>query len=138
MKGGYTIVFADDEPWGLSAPLRLALESRGYTCPSFSDVTAAWDYIRSHKVDVVVTDIMMPGGASFPDIDSLNAGFFFVKLIREQFRRLPIICLSVIADQKKINELKRQGVLYLRKGETPLETAVALIESKATGRVSFG
>jgi DNA-binding NtrC family response regulator len=134
----YTIVFVDDEPWGLSAPLRLALESRDFNCRSFADVTSAWEFIQNNTVHVVITDIMMPGGTSFPDIDSLSAGFFFVKLIRRDFPKLPVICLSVIADQKKINELKKQNVLYLRKGETPLDTAVRLIESKATGRVSFG
>jgi CheY-like chemotaxis protein len=138
VKQTYTIVFVDDEPWGLSSPLRLALESRGFICPSFSDMSSGWEFIKNNAVDVVVTDIMMPGGPSFPDVDSLTAGFHFVKLIRENFGNLPIICLSVIGDQKKINELKKQNILYLRKAETPLETAVRLIQSKATGHISFG
>lgn len=134
----FTIVFVDDEPWGLGAPLRLALESRNFECPSFSDMSSAWRFIQNSTVHVVVTDIMMPGGEDYPDVDSLTAGFFFVKLIRKKYPKLPVVCLSVIGDQGKINELKRQNVLYLRKGETPLETALRLIESKATGRISFG
>jgi hypothetical protein len=80
---------------------------------------------------------MMPPGDAFPTVDSATAGFFFVREIRRHFPRLPIICLSVIADVEKIEELKKQNILYLRKGETPLETAMALIESKATGKISF-
>ena len=136
-KPRYTILFVDDEPWNTQA-LRLSLEARDYNCISCTNMSDAWEILQGSKVDVVVTDIMMPGGDTFPDVDSSAAGFYFVKLIREKLPRLPIICLSVIGDPEKIQSLKKQNVLYLRKGETPLENALKLIESKATGRISFG
>lgn len=101
-------------------------------------MTDAWRVLAERSIDVVVTDIMMPAGEAFPDVDSATTGFYLVKRIRERFGRLPIICLSVINDPEKIKNLKKQDVLYLQKGETPLETARKLIESKATGKMSFG
>ena len=132
----FTILFADDEPW-LSDALRLSLESRGYDCISARSATEAWQTLERQSVDVVVTDIMMPGGDLFGDTDSEETGFEFVRRIRQRWPRQAVICLSVIGDSGKIQELKRQNVLYLRKGETPLETALKLIISKATGKMSF-
>jgi CheY-like chemotaxis protein len=132
----YSILFVDDEPW-LTEPLRLSLESRQYSCISTTSASEAWEYLDSHPVDVIVTDVMMPAGDLFPNVDSSEAGFHFVRRVRQRWPRMSLICLSVIADSERIDELKRQNILYLRKGETPLSTALRLIESKATGRVSF-
>jgi DNA-binding response OmpR family regulator len=132
----HTILFVDDEPW-LSEALRLSLEARGFVCISKRNMTDAWAVLEKQRIDVVVTDIMMPAGDGFPSVDSSSAGFHLVRRIRQQWPKMAIICLSVIADIEKIEELKRQNILYLRKGETPLETAVKLIQSKATGIMSF-
>jgi len=129
------ILFVDDEPW-LSQPLRLTLEADGFKCVSRTDMSSAWDYVKTNNVSVVVTDTMMPGGDNFPEIDSSEAGYHFVTLLRKERPKISIICLSVIGDQTKIQQLKRQNVHYLRKGETPLSTAVKLIVSKASGRYS--
>jgi CheY-like chemotaxis protein len=96
-------------------------------------MTSAMEFLRKEQVSVLVTDIMMPSGDKFPGIDSSETGFHFVARVRNQFPNVAIICLSVIGDQSKIRKLKKDGVLYLRKGETPLQTAARLIESKATG-----
>jgi DNA-binding NarL/FixJ family response regulator len=100
-------------------------------------MTEGWRYLERNTVHVLVTDIMMPAGEAFPGVDSSSAGFYFVRKVRETFPKVAIICLSVIADVEKIEELKRKNILYLRKGETPLETARQLVESKATGKISF-
>ena len=116
----FRILFADDEPW-LSVALRLSLEGRGYECISKETASDAWRVFEQEKIDVVVTDVMMPGGDLFAEIDSEETGFEFVRRIRQRWRDQAVICLSVIADSEKIQSLKRQNVLYLRKGETPLE-----------------
>ncbi len=94
-------------------------------------------YLDEHEVSVLVSDIMMPSGEDFPGIDSSETGFHFVSMVRDEFPDVRIVCLSAIGDQSKIQKLKRQGALYLRKGETPLATAASLIESKATGVINF-
>ncbi len=128
----FTILLVDDEP-SLSEALKASLEARNLHCVSKSDMSSALEYIELNKVSVLVTDIMMPAGDSFPGVDSSETGFYFVSLVRKKWPEISIICLSVIGDQNKINKLKKQNVLYLRKGETPLGTAVNLIESKARG-----
>ena len=58
-------------------------------------------------------------------------------MLRNKYPNKQIICLSVIRDQQIISDLKKRGVLYLRKGETSLAVASKLIESKAKGIASF-
>lgn len=130
-----TILFVDDEPASTYA-LRLLVEAKGFRCESVTDMTAGMEYLRNHKVSVLVSDIMMPSGDAFSEIDSSETGLHLVAKVRREFPDVSVICLSVIGDQSKIQKLKKQGVLYLRKGETPLDTAARLIESKATGSYS--
>jgi CheY-like chemotaxis protein len=135
-KSQHTILFVDDEPW-FNAPLRETLQARGFNCASCTDVASALQFLAKNEVSVLVTDIMMPAGAGGPAVDSAEAGFAFVAEVHGKWPHLSIICLSVIGDQKKIRALKKEGVLYLRKGETPLQTAVSLIASKATKTYSY-
>ena len=127
-----TIVFVDDEP-SSTEPLRLLLEAKGFDCVCLTDMSEAIEFIRQWDVSVLVSDIMMPSGDAYPEIDSSETGFHLVTMVRKEFPEIKIICLSVIGDQSKIENLKKLGVLYLRKGETPLSTAARLIESKVTG-----
>lgn len=132
----HTILFVDDEP-GFTEPLRMLLEAKGFHCVSKEDMTSAWEYLNNNNVSVLVSDIMMPGGTKFSNIDSSETGFHFVTKVRKEFPKVAVICLSVIGDQRKIRDLKKQRILYLRKGETPLDTAAKLIESKATGIIQY-
>ena len=111
----------------------MLLEAKGFRCESSRDMSSAMECLNRRNVAVLVSDIMMPSGKAFPEIDSSETGFHFVRRVRRDFPDVAVICLSVIGDQSKIQQLKKQGVLYLRKGETPLDTAARLIESKATG-----
>ncbi len=132
----HIILFVDDEPI-TTEPLRLLLEAKGFECVSRTDMSSAMTFLRCNPVSVLVTDIMMPSGNQFPGIDSSETGFHFVNKVRDEFPDVGIVCLSVIGDQNKIQKLKKRGTLYLRKGETPLDTAARLIESKATGVISY-
>ena len=136
MKKKHTILFVDDEPM-FTEPLRLLLEAKGFNCVSLTDMSSAVEFLDHNEVSVLVSDIMMPSGEAFPGIDSSETGFHFVSMVRQEFPEVRVVCLSVIGDQSKIQKLKRQGALYLRKGETPLDTAASLIESKATGVINF-
>ena len=135
-KNQLKILFVDDEPWGTEA-LRLKLQGRGFICETATDMSSALKIIDNDKYEVVVTDIMMPAGEDFPDVESSNTGIKFAEKIRQKYPDMQIICLSVIGDQKIINSLKKKGVLYLRKGETSLDVASRLIETKAKGVASF-
>lgn len=131
-----TILFVDDEPW-FHESLRYALEAKGFECLSATDMSEAIRTMGSREIAVVVTDIMMPAGADFSDIDSQEAGFHLINRLRKSWPETRIICLSVIGDQFKIRSLRRQNIQYLRKGEVPLATAVQTIQKVATRKLSF-
>ncbi len=135
-KEQYKILFVDDEPWG-TEPLRLKLEGRGFACDVAKDMSSAVKLLEITKYKVVVTDIMMPAGPDFSGIDSSRTGIELALLAEKKYPDVYIICLSVIGDTNIINFLKKKGILYLRKGETSLETACNLIESKARGYSTF-
>jgi DNA-binding response OmpR family regulator len=130
------ILFVDDEPWGHES-LRFALETQGYDCITATDISSAVKILRTDTISVVVTDIMMPGGPDYPNVDSQEAGFHFVQIVKQNWPSVHVICLSVIGDQVKIRGLKRYRVRYLRKGEVPLATAVDVIASAACGKYSY-
>ncbi len=132
MSRGRTILFADDEPH-LQDALHAVLEAEGFRCLSCSSMTEAVKALHETEIAVLVTDIMMPAGPDFPEIDSATTGHHLVDYTLHHFPGTAIICLSVIGEQRVIDRLKRKGVLFLRKGETPLEKAVQRIKSKATG-----
>ncbi|HEY9142215.1 MAG TPA: response regulator [Bryobacteraceae bacterium] len=132
-EGAAVVLLADDEPW-LSEALAFSLESQGLECAIATDVSSAVQTLQSRRVLALVTDIMMPGGPEFPKVDASEAGFYLIDLVRRQWPKLPIVCLSVIGDQQKIRSLTARGIRYLRKGETPLSTAVDVITAVATGR----
>jgi len=94
-------------------------------------MTSALRYLATNAVAVLVTDVMMPPGSDFPKVESSETGFHLVSLVRQRWPSTPIICLSVIGNQQKISQLKRQGVRYLRKGEISLERTVEIIRSIA-------
>ena len=127
------ILLVDDEPSSVLA-LIATLESRGVECITATDMTEGIKVLQRHEVSAVVTDVMMPPGGSFSNVDSNECGFKFIEHVQQNWPRLPIVCLSVIADQAKIRFLAARRVRYLRKGETPLSTAVEVITAVAEGR----
>ncbi len=98
-----------------------------------TDMTTALDILDTHEVAVVVTDIMMPAGTKFPQIDSQETGFHFIQKLRSERPQIAIVCLSVIGDELKIRPLRALRIDYLRKGEVPLSTVVQTIERAAGG-----
>ncbi len=132
-SSGGVVLLVEDEP-SVTEALTFTLESRGYQCVTATTMREGVDALGRYDVRVLVTDIMMPAGASFQDIDASETGFHFISLVQRNWPGLPIVCLSVIGDQDKIQALTDQGVRYLRKGETPLSTAVEVISAVASGR----
>jgi DNA-binding NarL/FixJ family response regulator len=125
-----TILFVDDEPW-FHESLRYKLEAKGFECLSATDMTSALEMMSVKEISVVVTDIMMPAGKDFPQIDSQETGFHFIKRLRADWPQTAVVCLSVIGDPAKINSLRAFRIEYLRKGEVPLATVIQAIERAA-------
>jgi DNA-binding response OmpR family regulator len=128
------VLLVDDEPSLSSDPLAFSLESRDFECLVVTDMSSAVTALEENDIAVLVTDIMMPPGKRFAKLNSAEVGFHLIEYVKKNWPKLPIICLSVIGDQVKIKRLTNQGVRYLRKGETPLSTAVDVVVAMATGR----
>src|SRR5689334_17384675 len=95
------ILFVDDEPW-FHESLRYALELKKIECVIATDMTAALRLMEAHEFAAVITDIMMPPGQSYPNVDSQETGFHLIKIVGANWPKTRVVCLSVIGDQAKI------------------------------------
>lgn len=127
-----SILFADDELHNIEALIETA-RAEGYDVLTCRNASEAIRIVLEEGVDCLVLDIMMDPGPDLPSVDPQSAGLVAVDRILSERPRQSIVCLSVIGDQTIINGLKRRGVLYLRKAETPLRKAWQVIEGKTTG-----
>ena len=132
---GSCVLFADDEPHYIEALMAVA-EGEGAKVIVCRNASTAIQIVLSGNVDCVVIDVMMDPGKDLPGVDPQRAGLEAIKVIQAKKPHQSIVCLSVLADQKEIEHLKKTGVQFLRKAETSLETAWKIIASKITGTYS--
>lgn len=76
------------------------LRNKGFFVASAYDVNEAWDEMYESKIDLIISDIMMP------NVD----GFEFVKMIREEDRKTPIIFISAREDLDAKSKGFREGI----------------------------
>jgi two-component system NtrC family sensor kinase len=81
------------------------LEQLGYTATSVSSGKAALDFLeRKGRVDLVFSDILMPGGMN---------GVELARIIRERYPRLPVLLSTGYSDSAQ--EAVSQGFVVLQK-----------------------
>lgn len=108
------ILVIDDEPFEVS----FLLERLREECASVAvavDVSDAAEQLSSGPCDLVLLDVMLPGGskAEYAGVDSLNAGTFLLQELREgKFpgtkRDIPVVVITARADadlRRKMSEL---------------------------------
>lgn len=127
-----TILFADDELYNIEGLIE-TVRAEGFEVLTCRDASSAVRIVGEGGVDCLVIDIMMDPGDDFISVDPSEAGLAAIAEILRNNPDQPIVCHSVISDQAIIDNLKRKGVLYLRKAETSAKAALKIIESKATG-----
>lgn len=126
------ILFADDELHYIEALFEIA-RAEGYDVVTCRQASEAVALVKMGDIDCVVLDIMMDPGEDLAGTSPHKAGLAAVDRILQMKTPPPVICLSVISDQTIIDQLKRKGVLYLRKAETSVTKVWDVIESKITG-----
>jgi len=100
-----TILIVDDEP-AARYGLRRALESK-YRVAEADSAEAAREAIPTEKPDLILLDVVLPG------MDGLS----FLKLIRDQGNRIPVLMVSALDAAKTAVEALRLGAAdYLVKG----------------------
>ena len=88
--GNTSSVVEDDAD--LARMLCRVLGHDGYRVASVSDGSAALAHIAAHPVDLLITDLMMPG----------MEGEELLTALRAQRRRLPVILLSASAVREQV------------------------------------
>jgi two-component system cell cycle sensor histidine kinase/response regulator CckA len=101
----FVILCVDDEPTSLFVRSRV-LEKAGYEVLSAKSATAALEILQSYSVDLVLTDLLMPG----------LSGADLAREVKTQKPSLPVVLFS------GVNEMPPEGSyadLFLSKLEGP-------------------
>jgi len=88
-----TILVVDDDPTVLHT-LACALEDEGYATHRSADASAALEIVARHPVDLVLTDVVLPG----------FDGVSLVHELRERAHHMPVIIVSGIVDGVELPE----------------------------------
>ncbi|MBW3086552.1 Transcriptional regulatory protein SrrA [Austwickia sp. TVS 96-490-7B] len=107
------VLVVDDEP-RMSSLIGFTLETHGMRVYTAADTGHAWNLVCSHRVDLVVLDVMMPG----------ESGLHFCRRIREQYD-IPVILLTALAEiDHRVAGLEAGADDYVSKPFSPRELAL--------------
>jgi len=128
-----TVLLVDDEQAFLE-PLEDALSHEGYRVLKARDVSTALQILQQEQVDLVSIDIMISPGAQLEDtVSSQVAGVYLCERVTKDHPNVNAVCLSVANDADTIRRIKRLGIPFLPKGETPLRTVLNMMRARLTG-----
>jgi YesN/AraC family two-component response regulator len=123
------IIIIDDEPKIRKGMTHLLSQHEGWNViGTFADAQRALSYLYEHEVDVVITDIQMPG----------MQGLDMIQRIRKVNREIPVIIISGYSRFDYAQRAIELGVRkYLTKPTSPSEISQVLeqIESELAQRV---
>jgi PAS domain S-box-containing protein len=127
-KGSETVLVVEDDPFVLSYVV-MRLQSLGYQVVAAVDGNAALEKLRTdHRVDLLFTDIVMPGGIS---------GWKLAELAQQLRPGLPVVLTSGYALETLIEQGSIQaGLVVLTKPYRKADLAHRLREALATPAVS--
>jgi two-component system chemotaxis response regulator CheY len=95
-----TILTVDDST-SMRQMVRATLQSAGYGVVEAADGTEALEYARSNRVDLVISDVNMPGMDGIKLVGELRA--------LPAYRLTPLLLLTTESSQEKKLEGKRAG-----------------------------
>ncbi|HEX9745519.1 MAG TPA: sigma-54 dependent transcriptional regulator [bacterium] len=118
-KSKYTILVVDDSP-NTREVLRRNLESTGFIVLTAEDVNEAVPLLNDNPVDLVITDLKMPG----------PSGIDLIRYVHENFRRTEIIMITGYPTvQTAVDAVKSGAEAYLSKPFTDEELMDAVNQS---------
>ena len=85
------ILVVDDDPLTLKQ-LEHALESESYEVEAHENWETAFESIRKQAVDLVITDIVMPG----------MTGIEAIEVLKREFPTVPVFAISGVADRSTL------------------------------------
>ncbi len=103
----------DDEPQ-MRYIITFALETQSFTCLAAGSAEEAWEALRTHKVDLVILDVMLPG----------TGGIELCRRVRA-VSDVPVILLTALGDEAdRIAGLESGADDYVTKPFSPRELAL--------------
>ena len=98
-----TILIVEDDKLILDV-LRKKFEIEGYIVVTAGDVHSGLEVIKAQRVDLVLLDILLPGGAN---------GFVLLGDIKqnEEFKKIPVVILSNFSEKQDIEKGLRLGAV---------------------------
>jgi len=118
------ILVVDDEYLILSAYARV-LRASGYEVVSASRASKAQTLLQKHVIDVIVSDIIMPG---------MN-GISFLELLCRHWPEIPVILITGFPSLSSEQSLRRQGAFaYLPKPVSVPELRATIKDAVADGK----
>jgi hypothetical protein len=98
------------------------------------DVATALEILKKEKGDLMTIDIMLsPGPALESAVSSQPAGVYLCEKVANEYPLVSAFCLSVVNDPETIKKIRRLGIQFLRKGETPPRTVLSMINVLLAG-----
>lgn len=125
------ILIVDDEEH-ICGALKLLLEIEGYEVLTASDGLSALEIVADQKIDLVITDVRMPG----------MDGMQLLKKIHQQYPMIPVIVMTAYANLKDgIQAMKDGAYHYLMKpfenDEVKLQVKKALDEQRLRSELAY-
>ena len=126
MKSSISILVVDDEQV-LCDILMKVLSREGYQVQTVTDGTAALNYISNARVDIMISDIMMPG---------IN-GLELMQKVKERWPDIAVILITGYGDTYTVKDAMLQGAdEYITKPFKSHE--VSLVVERAYYRILSG
>lgn len=98
MRGTLTILVVDDEEM-LRSLLQTLLERDGYRTLSAASVAEARELLREQSVDVIVSDIKMPG----------ESGYDLLRYVRENHPDIGVVMMTGYGDLYSVKDAMLHG-----------------------------
>lgn len=122
-----TILAVDDEPH-MRRLLEISLRQAGYKAMSAANGREALDIIQQHAIDLVVSDLHMPG----------MSGLKLLENLRQQYEHLPFIMVTAQGEIKTAVEAMKLGASDYILRPFELETLeVAIAKALAVNRIQL-
>jgi len=117
MDNSPRILFVDDDPKAGELMARFTEEAE-FDCQVFQDPVAALDYFKQHPVQLIVSDLRMPG----------MSGTELLQAVREQDNSIPFIIITGYANVDNAIEAMRHGATDFIKKPYDMDELQLLIE----------
>ncbi|HEY4497270.1 MAG TPA: response regulator [Candidatus Paceibacterota bacterium] len=110
-----TILIVEDDVFILDV-LYKKLDAQGYTVLKAGDVESGFAAIKTHKIDLVILDILLPGGSN---------GFLFLENLKQnkELKEIPVVILSNLSEHQDIEKGLHLGAVdfFVKSNHTPNE-----------------